>query len=233
MTESSQQQFFAESLSALVDNEATELELQRLLKASQSAPEIKATWGRYQVASAVIRQDLPLFAAGHFAARVSAAIAAEDAHNEAVVETPRETIQAKNHWWQNVGRFAVAATVAGGVLMFAQTYDANETGAPVVADNTALEAAPTPTGAVSLPSGYHGQPLSLRTVGMHNSYDARPQDNRQVVFVPRQSTNPQAAPNEEIRDYLNQLIESHSDNAALNSSQGMLPFARVVFTEED
>jgi sigma-E factor negative regulatory protein RseA len=232
MTESSQQQFFAESLSALVDNEATELELQRLLKASQTEPEIKATWSRYQVASAVIRKDLPLFEAGDFAARVSAAIAEEDAHATAAVETPREVVQEKSHWWQNVGRFAVAATVAGGVLLFAQTYDANEAGAPVVADNNAVEAAPA--GAVSLPSGYHGQPLSLRTVGMHNSYEARPQDNRQVIFVPRQSTNTQAAaPNEEIRDYLNQLIESHSDNAALNSSQGMLPFARVVFTEED
>jgi len=227
MTESTQQHFFAESLSALIDNEATELELQRLLKASQTDPEIKATWGRYQVASAAIRQDLPLFSADDFAARVSAAIDAEETHQQpaqAVAVDAAET----SRWWQNIGRFAVAATVAGGVLLFAQTYDGNEVGGAVVASNA--DVAPN---SVSIPSGYHAQPLSLRTVGMQNGYESRAQDNRQVVFVPRQSSTANAAPDEEIRDYLNQLIESHSGNAALNSSQGMLPFARVVFNEED
>lgn len=133
MTESSQQQFFAESLSALVDNEATELELQRLLKASQTDSEVRAKWGRYQIASAAIRQDLPAMAASDFAARVSAAIEAEDAHRQEAPAAPAKAADDKQRWWQNIGRFAVAASVAGGVLLFAQTYNTMETDTPALA----------------------------------------------------------------------------------------------------
>jgi sigma-E factor negative regulatory protein RseA len=226
MTEQTISQPLAESVSALVDNQTSELELQRILKASQSDPEVKMIWGRYQIASSVIRGNMPAFEVNDFAARMSAALDEEEAHG-ASTSTGK-----KGHWWQNAARFAVAASVAGGVLLFSQNFNGGVVDAPIVA--SASSAAPLAAPAVSLPSGYHGQPLSLRTVGMQNGYEARQQDNRQVMFVPRQ--NATAAPtvtNEELVDYFNELVEAHADNAALNSSQGMLPFARVVLTEED
>lgn len=223
----------AESISALVDSQASELELQRILKASQSDPEVKMTWARYQVASAVIRHDMPAFELTDFSARVSAALEAEETYNVSSVNPVKPT-----QWWQHIGRFAVAASVAGGVIMFSQNFNSDNNSAAVMAAAT-LEA-PVAAPAVSIPSGYHGQgyydqTLSLRTVGLQNGYEARQQDNRQVVIVPHQATNDTspAVSNEEVRDYLNKLIEAHADNAALNSSQGMLPFARVVLTEED
>lgn len=225
MTEQTTHHSLAESLSALVDSQASELELQRILKASQSDPEVKATWARYQVASAVIRRDMPAFDLSDFSARVSAALDEEAVHNGTTADSVAPT-----RWWQNVGRFAVAASVAGGVILFSQNLSTDGTDAAVIAT-----AAPVAAPAVSIPSGYHGQALSLRTVGMQNGYEARQQDNRQVMIVPRQNadTSTPAVSNEEVRDYLNKLIEAHADNAALNSSQGMLPFARVVLTEED
>jgi sigma-E factor negative regulatory protein RseA len=36
---------------------------------------------------------------------------------------------------------------------------------------------------------------------------------------------------QEVRAYLNDIILKHSSHAALNSSQGMLPFARVTLSE--
>ncbi len=223
----------AESISALMDNEASELELQRILKASQSDAGVKATWARYQLASAVMRRDMPAVEVSDFSARVSAALDAEPVPVEE--NTPVFAEAPRRHWWQNMARVAVAASVAGGVIFFAQNpMDAGQPGA-LMAAAPAAEPAP----AVSLPSGYHGQALSLRTVGMQQGYEARQQDPRQVMFVPRQSLNsasaarPASESPEEVRDYLIQLIEAHADNAALNSSQGMLPFARVIFIEEE
>lgn len=234
MTEQNNHHPLAESLSALVDNQASELELQRILKASQTDPEVNATWSRYQVAGAVIRGDMPAFQMNDFAARISAAIEAEEVHTGASVST---TAPAKKpNWLQNMARLAVAASVAGGVILFSQNYSGVADSSVQVANATVEAPAVTP--AVSIPSGYHGQALSLRTVGMQSGYEARQQDSRQVMFVPRQSAAENATVNtviseDEVRDYLIQLIEAHADNAALNSSQGMLPFARVVLTEED
>lgn len=232
MTQQSTHHPLAESISALVDNQASELELQRILKTSESDPEVKAIWSRYQVASASMRRDLPGIEISDFASRISAAIDQEDALTLAPVIEEKTGEKKAGGWMQNVARFAVAASVAGGVIFFAQQYDGGENvNAPVVAAATAE--APLP--AASLPVGYNAQPLTARAVGLQSGYESRQQDNRQVVFVPRQSSAQSGATvsEEEVRAYLNQLIGEHADNAALNSGQGMLPFARVVLTEED
>src|SRR5690606_16967840 len=146
MTEHTTHHSLAESLSALVDSQASELELQRILKASQSDPEVKATWARYQVASSVIRRDMPAFDLTDFSARVSAALDEEAVHSGTTADPVTRT-----RWWQNVGRFAVAASVAGGVILFSQNLSTNDTDAAVIAT-----AAPVVAPAVSIPSGYHG-----------------------------------------------------------------------------
>ncbi len=234
MTQQNTHHPLAESLSSLMDNEASELELQRVLKASESDSEVKATWSRYQVARAALHRDLPMLEMGDFAARVSAALEQEENHTitSAPVTPEKKAVQ----WWQNVARFAVAASVAGGVVLFAQNFGGVNPETAAVAATPQVDA---PTAAAvpapSLPAGYHAQPLSARAVGLQTGYESRQQDNRQVVFVPLPSSSQTAAQvsDEEVRDYLNKLIEEHADNAALNSGQGMLPFARVVLTEED
>ena len=179
MTQQSTHHPLAESISALVDNQASELELQRILKSSESDPEVKAIWSRYQVASASMRRDLPNIEISDFASRISAAIDEEDAHSIASV-VPEKTIEKRaSGWMQNVARFAVAASVAGGVIFFAQQYDGGQDlNAPVVA--AAATEAPLP--AASLPVGYNAQPLTARAVGLQSGYESRQQDNRQVVF---------------------------------------------------
>ena len=63
-----------ESLSAVMDNEADELELRRVLSAVDDA-ETRATWSRYQVARAAMHKEL-LLPNLDIASAVSAALAA-------------------------------------------------------------------------------------------------------------------------------------------------------------
>ncbi|MGL4316421.1 MAG: sigma-E factor negative regulatory protein, partial [Pseudomonas sp.] len=104
-----------ESLSAVMDNEADELELRRVLAASDDA-EVRATWSRYQVARAVMHKEL-LEPRLDIAAAVSAALAAEAAPAKALGST-----------WRTFGRLAVAASVTLAVLVGVRFYNQDEIG---------------------------------------------------------------------------------------------------------
>lgn len=241
MTEQTQPPVLVESLSALMDNQASELELQRLLKALDSDSELKSTWSRYQIASAGLKGDIPVLASSDFASRVSAAIAAEETYSApAISDVAEQTSVAVSNvvamplrWWQQAGRVAVAASVAGAVILGVQQY---QTPGASPADMSAgtMAAAPAPaveTKAANLPSGINAPALSARTVAVQSGYESRPQESRRVMFVPRQQVAP--VYNEDVSSYVNQLIQEHTDNASLNSGQGMLPYTRVILVEED
>lgn len=242
MTEQTQPPVLAESLSALMDNEASELELQRLLKALESDPELKSTWSRYQIASAGVKGDIPVLASSDFVSRVSAAIEAEETYSAPVIHqvaANQTSIPATNvvamplRWWQQAGRVAVAASVAGAVILGVQQYQTPGLNPTDMAAGT-MAAAPTPateSKAANLPSGINAPALSARTVAVQSGYESRPQESRRVMFVPRQQVAP--VYNEDVSSYVNQLIQEHTDNASLNSGQGMLPYTRVILVEED
>lgn len=99
-----------ESLSAVMDNEADELELRRVLAACGEDAELRATWSRYQLARAVMHRE-PAMPKLDIAAAVSAALADE------VVPAPRSRSP-----WRNVGRLAVAASVTLAVLAGVRMY---------------------------------------------------------------------------------------------------------------
>ncbi|HCL40527.1 MAG TPA: RNA polymerase subunit sigma, partial [Pseudomonas sp.] len=46
-----------ESLSALMDNEADELEVRRVLQAADQDPALRSTWARYQMARSVMHKE--------------------------------------------------------------------------------------------------------------------------------------------------------------------------------
>ncbi len=249
MTEQTQPSVvLAESLSALMDNQASELEIQRLMKALDTDPDLKSTWSRYQVASAGLKGDLPVMASSDFASRVSAAIDAEETYslqpkvasaNHAAANEDRSANTSGNvvampmRWWQQAGRVAVAASVAGALVVGVQQYQSAVPQTAEIAANTpvASPVATTEAKAANLPSGINAPGLSARTVAVQSGYESRPHENRRVMFVPRQ----QAAPvyNEDVSVYVNQLIQEHTDNASLNGGQGMLPYTRVILIEED
>ena len=99
-----------ETLSAMMDDEAQEFELRRLLKSLDSAPEVLDKWFRYQA----VRESLsgsPVSVDRSFATSVRAAINDEPAH---------KVRAASGSWLQAVSGFAVAASVAFVVVIGGQ-----------------------------------------------------------------------------------------------------------------
>ena len=101
-----------ESLSAVMDNEADELELRRVLAASEEG-ELRGTWSRYQIARAAMHREL-LVPQLDIASAVSAALADEAAPAR------------KTPIWRSVGRVAVAASVTVAVLAGVRFYNQDD-----------------------------------------------------------------------------------------------------------
>lgn len=99
-------------LSALMDGELAAEPTRFLLRRLDHDPELAATWSRWHLIRACLASDAsqaPVALAGDgFAARVAAAIAADEAH-----EPPRRTLR----WARYVGGGALAAGVAVAALM--------------------------------------------------------------------------------------------------------------------
>ncbi|WP_416426620.1 RseA family anti-sigma factor [Pseudomonas sp. App30] len=122
-----------ESLSAVMDNEADELELRRVINALED-PETRATWNRYQIARAVMHKDL-LDPRLDLATAVSAAIAEEIA-----------PVKATRGPWRSLGRLAVAASVTVAVLAGVRLYNQDE-----IAGNQLAQQQPATQQAPSVP----------------------------------------------------------------------------------
>ena len=139
-----------ESLSALMDEAADELEVQRALKAVAEDEELRATWARYQLVRASIRNEQPTVNMD-LSASIAAAIDAEPAQNRGVEQ-----------FFKPLSRVAIAASVAVAVVLGVQQYnqpDGVSNDAPAVAENAdvitplPLFDTPIPTRTVSTDSG--------------------------------------------------------------------------------
>jgi sigma-E factor negative regulatory protein RseA len=120
----------AEALSALMDDEAQELELRRVLR--QNAPGTREHWYRLQVTRTVLQGETPL-AGVDFAARVRAAIDAE----------PTQSAGSGGGWKHALSSFAVAASVTAVVVLGGQQL------AQTTAQSDAGRVAPLPVGVVN------------------------------------------------------------------------------------
>ncbi len=115
-----------ESLSAVMDNEADELELRRVL-AADGDTEMRSTWSRYQIARAAMHKEL-IEPRLDIASAVSAALADEPA---ITVAKPQRFA------WRNIGRIAVAASVTVAVLAGVRLYNQSEVAGPQIAQQAA------------------------------------------------------------------------------------------------
>ena len=112
-----------ESLSAVMDNEADELEIRRVLNAFDDA-DTRATWSRYQVARAAMHKDLLL---PHL--DISAAVAAAIADEVSPLKVSRSP-------WRSLGRLAVAASVTVAVLAGVRLYNQDDIAGAELAQHT-------------------------------------------------------------------------------------------------
>ncbi|MDO9616832.1 MAG: anti sigma-E factor RseA C-terminal domain-containing protein [Pseudomonas sp.] len=191
-----------ESLSAVMDNQADELELRRVLAASDD-PELRATWSRYQIARAVMHKEL-LEPRLDIAAAVSAALADDVAPVAPVAQ------QAPRGPWRTVGRLAVAASVTVAVLAGVRLYNQDDiTGAQLAQQaNQPLLNIPQVSGPAML-AGF-------------NTSEGQSAPAASAVGQGQPGWHEQRLP-----AYLRQ----HAQQAAMSTSEGALPYARAASLE--
>lgn len=191
-----------QSLSALMDGEARDLELRRVLRHLESAGHegadtlsadaLRATWHRLHLARHALHGE-EIFANVSLLAGVRAAVDAD----------PAQRPGAARGWLRAAGRCAVAASVAALVLVVRPGGDA-----PSIA-----RVAPLPVGVTN----------TVGAVPVQASYGARD--------VPTRHSADRDAYRELARQRLRRYSQEHAEQASLNTPQGMLPFARVPVIE--
>jgi negative regulator of sigma E activity len=88
----------------MVDNEAQQIELQRVLKATEDEPAVRDQWQRYQLVSGLLkRQTHPLSVDTELADKVRSAVAEETSQAGAKLAPTW-------NFWKPVGGFAIAAS---------------------------------------------------------------------------------------------------------------------------
>ncbi|MFA5493164.1 MAG: sigma-E factor negative regulatory protein [Porticoccaceae bacterium] len=205
-----------ETLSALMDNETSELETMRLLKSMESDPQLRDSWHRYHLAAAAIRGELPARRVD-LSARISAAIADE--------KSPRPSL---HRFFQPLSKVAVAATVAAVAVLGVQQFQlAGLGGDGVGGDSPAQVAGAAPVDGASgpqfqLPSGFDLPPVTGRMASTDSKYAIEP---RPVTIM--QQVQPDLETQQAIQLYLNGMMKRHTEKASANASQGMLPYARL------
>lgn len=193
-----------ETLSAMVDGEANELELRRAL--TTMSDDDSQTWRRYQLVSSLLRQDKTTFMSSDISAAVSAAVATE--------KTPKRAANA----WKPVASFAVAASVTLALFVGLQWQQTTDLGAsPAVAEVDVETIANEAANRVAAGS----QGLSLAAGEGFATASAHVAGQSEQLATERAIADAIAA--ERLQTYL----EQHTAHSAANSNQGVLPFVRV------
>ncbi|BFM07624.1 sigma-E factor negative regulatory protein [Halioxenophilus aromaticivorans] len=216
-----------ESLSALLDGEATELEARRVLNNVENDADVRAVWSRYQIASRAMAGERQAFSGIDLSSTIAAAIADEPAHN-ATPEAPA-ALGAKrgvvSSLFAQAGKVAIAASVAA-VAVFAVNQYTVQNDAPASATSFAATDAASAddyNAAANLPMGYGTPGLAVRNVSTDStSLEQRRHNAVPVQFVPR-TESPAASP--AVEEFLRQLMAEHANVGS--ESLGVVPFERV------
>lgn len=229
-----------ESLSALMDDEADDLELGRVLRAmDEEGASVRETWSRYQMVSAVMRgipsAGFAAAASGGRYADISAAIADDAVTNDAVAakaalatgtngaasrlaaDAPAAAGSASRPWMS----FAAAAGVTLALVVGFQWQGAGE------GDDAA------PARVVSVPTDpgpVQTDPRGVLTANAERGVErARPIGALRIPS-PLAGAAP-SAPAPDARRQVDAYMLFHAEMSALNSATGMVPFARYAAFE--
>ena len=192
-----------ESISALIDGEADDLELRRLL-ANADTEIVRSTWRDYLLQRDMLAGGDMTFAHLDISQRVQAAIA-----DEAL-----PVVAMGSRWWRPLASVAVAASVATVVVIGARSFNANSDSAAVA------QTQPSFTSNRNYPSI---SPAVNAQVAGNVPVSAQFND-----LIPANGVQPVALdPDQLAQQRLQQYLLRHSERAALNNGQGVINFAKV------
>jgi len=209
-----------ESISALVDGEAGELELRRILNAEKS--DVDDIWLNYQLISDVLSQQAsisgeintkktmdvpPPSSFGDISMRVRDAIDQEDTLTDETVSPLKN-----RDWLKPASGFAVAASVALTVVFGVRAFNTTTTpdAAFELTNNAVASKVYVPdnsTVAVGFGDGV------ARSANASANY---------------QGPSSLSGTDEQTQQRLQEYLMRHTENAALNNGQGIVSFARMV-----
>lgn len=193
-----------ESISALVDGEADELELRRLL-ASADTQSVRNTWRDYHLQRDMLAGVDMQFAHLDISQRVQAALAAETLPAVAV---------AGSRWWRPLASVAVAASVATVVVIGARSFSPGS-------DNG--NAAVAQTQPVFNVNRAYPQFSPVMSPASNVAVSAQYSDLIPNVGVQQVALDPDQLAQQRLQQYLLR----HTERAALNNGQGVINFAKV------
>ena len=236
MTQITNDQKF-ESLSALIDNEAGELEMHRVLKHIGHDEELRAAWRRYQITSSILRRESDIAPDFDVSKSVAKALDSEITFEQNIESESQEASRKNSFVQQFLGKAAVAASVAAVMVLGLNQmrYVAvNETGGSAVALSEQAEKLNDPVVvASSVPFGFEDIPLpEARTVSSNSSgVPVNYAGNINEVASRIQYQNDDLS-DPATQALLNQLLIEHAQRSSVNGSLGFMPFARVSQLEE-
>ena len=203
----------SESLSALLDDEAGELDLQRALNSIDKDEAALATWQRYNLISASMRNELNEFADVDLSGRIRQALGTQAA-------SPVAAYRDYKAWLKPFASVAVAASVTAVILTSTQLFNAvsNPAVGPSTPEALAVNGNVSPVVAGAQSVGFGGK-ASLVPV------------QPQAVIAGGPELAERVTADEMARQRLQIYLRNHAENAALNTSSGMLPLARTAIVE--
>lgn len=222
----------AESVSALVDGETDELEMQRLLKhvgAEQKnqlntidSKSIRGKWSRYHLASQVMADSSVHYR--DISSAVSEALDKEKTYSSITL----------GKVFDPIFRLAVAASVAMVAIFGVQQLGhmdlqqiKNVRLADLATDISKTDESITGP-AIQFPADF--QPyVPARTV----SAGANNTTTQQPMTLLKVNTQRDVARDQQVRALLSEILEIHATNESDNGIQGMLPYARHIDAGED
>jgi sigma-E factor negative regulatory protein RseA len=203
-----------ESLSALMDGEADELELRRLLsEASLSHVDmVDKTWVSYQLVREVIQggeQGLSPQDRAYKHLDISRSVGAAIRNETQATRTDRPAMSAL---LKPLAGFAVAASVAVAVVLGVQSVAPVNSGMDATANTQpALASRVYPVQGASLQASAGGSAVSYPSTEMPGG-----------IALSRSAADIEA------KKRLEKYLLRHTEHAALNNGQGLIPYARVA-----
>ncbi|MEZ0123433.1 MAG: sigma-E factor negative regulatory protein [Candidatus Reddybacter sp.] len=210
-----------ETLSALMDDSASELELHRVMRETNSEESLNATWSRYHLAASAMRKELPVDFVDS-SAELRAAI------SMALVNEPLP--QRRGQWGQAVGRVAIAASVAALAIFGAQQYQFFEPSAslPLVAQSDTQNRVQIKAGQTDhqgpqfqLPSGFEVPQATARTAST-GSYNSS-KNYTAVKQVEVQESSNSFENDFQIQAYMHRLMSQQANRSFRHSNSIFLP----------
>ena len=214
-----------ESLSAMMDGAADELEIQRILRETEKNAELRQQWSRFHLVQSITKGEQVMPATDDFSRKLMSAIAQEPVHRVGVWQR-----MASSSAFKPVMSAALAASVAtvvvvgGGVLR----QPASSMQAPILAVGGApMSAAATqPVVNYSQPASASLSSVSLSpdtdNYGLSSGYRAASE-----AFGTSNVMTHEQALRAQLR--LQHYMLRHAEHATMgNSATGVLPYARVT-----